>query len=152
MKKVLLFFFVFFLFIITWYGESRKFYCLENGKYITVWKTYNDICYIVTGKYYGITKPTNNSIETSNLNEGIVIFFTDELPNTLIVQSEEKYRVINKGGFVFLNYNFDSTRLHSILYKSNAKLYYKDLKDKSTLIDINVKENYAKGRGGKVYN
>jgi hypothetical protein len=88
MKKMILFFFIVILLLFGWYGESRKFFCLEDGKCITVWKTYNNVCYVIPGKYYGLWAPSNNFIKTSNLNE-LTIFFTDELPNTLIVQSRE---------------------------------------------------------------
>lgn len=149
MKKTILFFFIVILLLVGWYGESRKFFCLENGKCITLWKTYNNVCYVIPGKYYGLWAPSNNFIKTSNLNE-LTIFFTDELPNTLIVQSREKLKVYNKGGVVFLDYDSDSTRFKNILYKPDAKRFYKDLKPNASLISIDIKENYARDRQGEV--
>ncbi len=148
MKKTILFFFVVILFLFVWYGESRKFFCLKDGNCITVWKTYNNVCYIIPGKYYSLWAPSNNFIKTSNLNE-LTIFFTDELPNTFIVQSKEKLKVYNKEGCVFLDYNLDSARLKKILYKPDAKRFYKDLKLNARLIDIDIKENYARDKDGK---
>ncbi|MDQ0109432.1 hypothetical protein J2T02_004575 [Chitinophaga terrae (ex Kim and Jung 2007)] len=149
MRKVILFFLIVVSFLFAWYGESRRFFCLEDGKCITVWKTYNNVCYVIPGKYYGIWAPSNNFIRTSNLNE-LTIFFTDELPNTWIVQSKEELKVYNKAGFVFLDYDEDSAKLRDILYKPDAKMFYKDLRFGASLINIDIKENYACNKDGKV--
>ena len=34
-----------------WYGESRKFFCLDNGGCVSVWETLNHVCYIIPGRY-----------------------------------------------------------------------------------------------------
>jgi len=57
MKRKLLFFALGITLLVTWFGESRKFFCLEDGNCVTVWKTFNG-CYIIPGKYYGIVKPS----------------------------------------------------------------------------------------------
>ena len=87
MKRLMLYFSIFTLLIMGWYGESRSFYCLDNGKCITVWKTYNNVCYIIPGKYFGILKPSKNVIESSN-NNNLTIYFTSELPDAFVYKSE----------------------------------------------------------------
>ena len=54
MKKAVVVFLLFFVFLLTWYGERRKFIPISNG-YVTVWKQFNDVSYVIWGKYYGLT-------------------------------------------------------------------------------------------------
>lgn len=53
--------------LLIWYKLSRSFYCLDDNKCITVWKTSKG-CYIIFRKYYGIRKPNDNFIKTTNTN------------------------------------------------------------------------------------
>jgi hypothetical protein len=75
MKRLLLIFSILIIVVLIWYGESRKFFCLNNSKCVTVWKTYNNVCYIVPGKYYGLIKPSSRSyIKTTNVNNLDIIW------------------------------------------------------------------------------
>ena len=135
--------------ILSWYGESRKFYRLDDGTSVTVWKTYNNICYIIPGRYYGILKPSDNFIESSNLNF-LTIYFSSELPNALIFKSEEPLKVSNasKEKMTFYAYESNKRKFDSILYLPNAKRN-NDIKSDAQLLDIFVLENYAMDKNGK---
>jgi hypothetical protein len=100
MKKLLIFFSVLLL-IVIWNGESRKFYCLDNETCVTVWKTYNNACFIIPGKYYGIIKPSRNHIETTNTNL-LTIYFSKELSQALIVQCEQGVNIKNENRMISL--------------------------------------------------
>lgn len=53
--------------------QSRDFYCLSDGKCVTVWKRVGGKYYIITEKYYGLLKP-KEYIETENLNAITLLF------------------------------------------------------------------------------
>jgi hypothetical protein len=148
MKRILLYFLVLILFILAWFGESRRFFCLESGECITVWKTYNNVCFIIPGKYYGIFRPSGNYIETSNSNN-LTIYFTREFPNSLIYKSENVLVTKNdiKQPFVFYDYNTDTSKFDEILYLPNAKKN-NDLKDNAQFIEIFTHENFALDKHG----
>lgn len=131
---------------LVWFGESRKFYCLDNDRCVTVWKTYNNTCYIIPGKYYGILKPADNYIQTTNID------------NVDIIWSTEK-NVLVAGGASLKIVNNDSTELKMNNYKSNKSyndiLYldfdgnYHRYKKNVNYISLSIKENYARVQGGK---
>lgn len=149
MKRVMLYFSIFILLIVGWYGESRSFFCLDNGKCITVWKTYNNVCYIIPGKYYGLLKPSENVIESSN-NNNLTIYFTSELPNAFVYKSEQELKINNskKGEFIFYDYNSDVKKFDTILYIPNAKKN-NDIKSNAQLIDVFIRDNFALDKDGK---
>ena len=149
MKRFLLYLGIFIPVIAIWYVESRKCYCLDNGNCVTIWKTYNNICYIIPGRYYGIIRPSDNFIETSN-NNLLTLYFTSELPNSVIYKSEQILTIKNadKDKWVFYDYNSNAQKFDSILYIANAKRN-NDIKDNARLIDVFVGENYALDKRGK---
>ena len=134
--------------LLFWFGESRHFYCLNN-RCLTVWKTFNNICYIIPGKYYGLVKPSDNFIATTNTNN-LTIYFTGQLPKTFFIKGDEKIKIYNtdKTRFVLLDYEGQSQTFDSILYNKNATKF-NDLKENASLIEIFVKENYATDKSGK---
>lgn len=83
--------------------QSRSFYQISNGKYITVWKRLGGKCYITLDKYYGITKP-KNYIKTTNDNIIIILFDTlstnyviyNSYGKSLIINSSEKIDYYNR--------------------------------------------------------
>ena len=149
MKRLLLFFSIFIILIFIWYGEARKFFCLDDGKCVTVWKTYNNICYIIPGKYFGLFKPSENFIQTTNRNN-LTIFFTNELPNAFVYKSEQDLKINNgnKDEFIFYDYNRDVKRFDTILFIPYAKKN-NDIKNNARLIDIFIEEDYALDKYGK---
>jgi hypothetical protein len=149
MKRFLLCLAIFIVVTVIWYGESRKFFCLDNGNCVTIWKTYNNVCYIIPGRYYGIIRPSDNFIETSN-NNFLTLYFTSELPNVVIYKSEQILTIKNadKDKWAFYDYNSNIQRFDSILYIANAKRN-NDIKDNARLIDVFIGENYALDKKGK---
>jgi len=149
MKRILLFFTLVIVLIMIWFGESRKFFCLGDGNCVTVWKTYNNVCYIIPGKYYGIVKPSEQYIESSNTNL-ITIYFSKELPNAFIFQSSGEMKIYNGGNreFLFYDYAKDTSRFNKILYMPDA-VKRSDIKADAGLMDIDIRENYATDKSGK---
>jgi hypothetical protein len=149
MRRALIFFSIFGSLILLWYGESRKFFCLDNGSCVTVWKTYNNVCYIIPGRYFGLITPSDNFIKSSN-NNFLTIYFTNELPNALIYKSEQTVDVKNghKNEYTFYDYNSDTQKFDSLLYIANAKKN-NDIKGNAGLIDVIVGEYYALDKRGK---
>jgi hypothetical protein len=149
MKRVILYFSIFIISIVGWHGESRRFFCVDNDKCITVWKTYNNVCYIIPGKYYGLLKPSGNVMESSN-NNNLTIYFTSQLPNAFVYKSEQELKISNnkKDEFIFYDYNSDFKKFDTILYIFNAKKN-NDLKQNAQLLDIFIRDNFALDRDGK---
>jgi len=149
MKTFLLSILVLIALSIVWLGESRRFYCFDNDNYITVWKTYNNVCYIIPGKYYGLLKPSQCYIKSTNSNN-MTIYMSNELPNSLIYRSDEAINVIggNHSNFTFVDYNSNTNGFHSMLYETNSKLL-KGVKGGVDYMDIFIKENYAIDKNGK---
>jgi hypothetical protein len=149
MKKILLFCILVIVLIVIWFGESRRFFCLEDGSCVTVWKTYNNACYIIPGKYYGIIKPSSKYIESSNTNL-LTIYFSKELPRSLIVQCEQEVKINNEktDAFTFYRYETDTNKCNNLLYLPSAKKR-SDMKSVAGLMDIDIRENYALDKDGK---
>lgn len=149
MKRVILYFTISLFLILSWYGESRSFFCLDNGNCITVWKTYNNTCYIVPGKYYGLLKPLENVIKSSN-NNNVSIYYSIDLPNAFVFKSEQELEIYNnnKNEFVFYDYKSDVKKFDTILYMPNAKKS-SDLKSNAQLIDVFIGDNFSLDKNGK---
>lgn len=59
--------------ILVVFDQSRSIYCLAESKCVTVWKRLGNKCYIIPGKYYGIFKPSDNFVFTTNTNAITII-------------------------------------------------------------------------------
>jgi hypothetical protein len=149
MKRILLSFGLVITLVVIWFGESRRFFCLEDGNCVTVWKTYNNVCYIIPGKYYGIVKPSEQHIESSNTNL-ISIYFSKELPNAFVFKSSGEVKIYDRGKreFSFYDYEKDTSRFDKILYMPNA-VKRVDIKADAGLMDIDIREDYATDKFGK---
>ena len=117
-----------------WYGESRRFFCLSNGRCLTVWKTYNNVCYIVPGKYYGLVRPADGYMQCSNTNL-ITFYFSSDLPGAIIFESgyEVKIHEVALNQIKFYDFSIDTSRYLKLLYLPNAKRS-SDLKPDAELI------------------
>ena len=132
-----------------WYGESRKFFCLGGGRCVTVWKTYNNVCYIIPGRYYGIVRPSDTYIQAANTTL-LTIYFSPELPRAFVFQSWLPLKVINAHHeFEFYNYYEDTSRFLKMLYLPNAQKRG-DMRPGAGLMDIDVHENYATNKDDKL--
>jgi len=95
MKRVLIIFILLLIAIPIWYGESRNFSCTDSGKCVTVWKTYNNVCYVIPDKYYGLLKPSSrNYIKTTNKSLGVDLIWTKG-SDTIIAQVDGDSQIIN---------------------------------------------------------
>jgi hypothetical protein len=92
--KIILAVIVVIISLFIWYGESRKFFKLTNGEYVTLWKTYNNTSFIVHGKYYGLLPPSGNHIRTSNINSLSIYMRRDKI-DTIYFNSLSNYSVSN---------------------------------------------------------
>lgn len=126
-----------------WYGESRKFVLLPNGKYITVWKTYNNNCYLIVGRYYGLFQPSlgHSYIKTTNTSSGIDLIWTKD-SDTIIAQADS--------GSVFFNslstkgqitdYNLNKLHNDSVYTYFDTKLKVKRYKENVNLKSIPINQ------------
>jgi hypothetical protein len=148
MKKIGLISFLFLVVVLFLYGESRKFFYLEDGRCITVWKTYNNICYVLPGKYYGLIKPSvHNYIKTNNINNLDIIWTKNN--DSLIVNFENNdASIFNSGkGVKIVNYTLNQK------YNDSAFTYvdrgYRRYRNQVDYMSIFLKDNYAIDKNGK---
>lgn len=150
MKKILLLIALVICLAIIYFGEKRDFYCLENGKCVTVWKTYGNSCYIIPYKYYGLLSPSGNYIRTTNIND-ITIYWNSEFPKTVTVRCEQDFEIVNKDSIkapiVDFNSNYENN-LNKVFYDKDAK-GFSDVRRNVNFISIDIKENYATDKNGK---
>jgi hypothetical protein len=145
LKAVIILFTVSVLLVI-WFEESRKFYCV-NGNCITVWKRIGGTCYIISGKYYGVIKPTSKSyIQTLNW-ETLALYFTKKLPKQIIVVDKEYSNVYGKHFTIsntqnskeFISYKDD---YETLLFPSK-ELKGKAVTSDTDILSIDIKEGYV---------
>jgi len=131
-----------------WYDQSRLFFKATNGEYITMWKRWGGRCYLIPGKYYRVTKPTDNYIETENNMSGDFIW-NNRNSKYVLFSGGKNYEIINK----------DSTKIKIIDYlddeKKNDSLYTEEKGDyyiyKKGLIrlSIDILQSYATDERGE---
>ncbi|MDR2037314.1 MAG: hypothetical protein LBQ60_05265 [Bacteroidales bacterium] len=131
------------IFILFFYiNEKRSFYYTEDGKCFTVCKKIGGNCYVAPYKYYGLFKPSDNYVQTTNT-ACIDFFWTDSLPDNLIVRAVDYRRgfyvkIVNKhpGKVILYNYYDNEEKYEKLFFKSNS---YK--KDYLNGIDIDIASN-----------
>ena len=134
-----------------YFGEKRSFYKLGADISITVWKTYGGTCYIIPRKYFGILKPFNNYIKTSNVSI-VHLYTTTSLPATIIVLSEGKSKIHegNNAKYKIIDYNQNESKMDSLLYQSSSERDPK-LYANVNLLVLFLKENFAEDENRKIY-
>jgi hypothetical protein len=150
MKKLLVYSLLVLCVFLTVYGEWRSFYCLENGKCVTVWKTFYKACYIIPGKYYGLLRPSDNYLKCATYNN-LSLYFSDDIPNSIVYKSFGNIDVQNVDleEVIFYDYESNEVKFDSIFYIPGAK-NYDDVKANAQFIDIRVLENVATGKNGRI--
>ncbi len=147
MKKILLISFTFFAVVAIWYGEARKFYCLGNGKCVTVWKTYNNVCYIIPGKYYGVMKPSRIShIQTMNITDLDIIWKSS--PDSIIVNSDDTKLLVKKFSHQIVICKYSSNQKYNDSLFTDFDGHYKRYKKDVDYISLFIQENYALDKKG----
>lgn len=124
--------------------QSRDFYYLSDNKYITVWKRIGGVCYVIPGKYYGITKPSDNFIETTNTNALILISDPNSEFDVIVFNNYgEKVNVaVSKLKIEYYAYSQRKQFIES--YYSNGKI-----NDGVNYLSIDIKENLVVLNGKK---
>jgi len=127
--------------------ESQKTFCLDNGRCITVWKSLNDVCYIIPGKYSSLNLPIRNSyIQTSNTND-VDIIWPDSSEN-IIVNTREEIKINDVGkDYKIEKYSQDPLRNDSMFMTFDGK--YHRYKSNVSYISLHIKEFYAIDNNGK---
>ena len=130
-----------------WAEQSRSFYCLSEGKCVTVWKRSSNKCYIVLDKYYGLFKPTNNYVKTTNT-AFIDIIWTDD--NRLLIDTEDDAEITQPSSDKNL-----TIELYTDNKTTNDSLYtyfdgrYKRYNENVKYTRLYIKENYATNKRNK---
>jgi hypothetical protein len=121
--------------------DSRHFFCLENGH-----------CYIVLGKYIGLSRPVSQSYITSPFTKGMTVIWPKNTNNVIVDLEDENKQIIHNSpnGIKIINYKVNKKHNDSIfLYRDGT---YDVYKDNVEFLNINILEEYASGQGGKRLN
>ncbi len=143
MRKTSLFVLITIFFIAVWYGELRTFVPLQNGKYVTVWKTYNNDCYIVIGKYYGLLKPSLDHayIKTTNTSSAVdLIWKTDS--DTILAQVDSGSVIYSSisAKVKIIDYNLNKVYNDNLYTYFDAKLKVKRYKKNINIVSVPINE------------
>lgn len=133
----------------TYYKQSRDFYCLLGDRCVTVWKHVGGLCYVIPGKYYGITKPQDDYILTTNASSLDVIW--EGSGPEIIVSMDEKSKIINTSKEVLLqDYNLRKAHYDSLFtyFDGTYKRYKKttdfiSLSSRKTTLRIKMARSYS---------
>ena len=128
-----------------WFDQSRSFYCLSESKCVTLWKRLGNKCYIVPGKYYGIFKPSDNYIKTTNTGYVDIIFLNDI---SLLVDIEDDAEIIRHPDNNLIELYSNNKAVNDSLYTYFDGKYHK-YKDEVEYISIDIKGNYAINKTGR---
>lgn len=136
--------------IFIWYDQNRSFFKATNGEYITMWKRVGGICYLIPGKYYGITKPKDGYVEMPTL-AYLTVYYSDKLPNIILLRKESNYDYkaydpVNKV-YLFDDYILNIEKYRQIIYKVDATAF-KDINNDASYLSINILEGYATDETG----
>ncbi len=141
MKKIIFVFVLFFIAIIIWLFECRKFYFLGDENCVTVWKTFGGKCYIIPYRYYGVFKPNGSYIVTTN-NANIDMIWMDK-SDSIIFLSNGKYIIVNdlKYKKKIIDYNNNVNYFNKLFIEASGS--YNRYKKNVNVISIDIKENYT---------
>lgn len=123
-----------------WLGQRRTFLCVGDGRCVTVWKTYGNKCYLVPGKYYGVTEPECSHATTSNT--AMVDFIWPSNSNTFILSSGSEAQISNRVGDIQLQLYSENQQLNDSLYTrldGRNRVY----RDGVTYLTVDIKDGYS---------
>ncbi|MCJ8155561.1 hypothetical protein MKJ01_17530 [Chryseobacterium sp. SSA4.19] len=125
-----------------WFDQSRSFFKATNGKYITMWKRYGGTCYLIHGKYYGITKPNDNYIETKNT-ASVDFIWNDKNSKYVLFLGGENCKIVNNDPtkVKIINYLEEKQKNDSLYIKKQG--HYNIYKKGVIRLGINILEGYA---------
>src|SRR5690554_2538954 len=122
--------------LLVWFDQSRTFYCLSEDKCVTVWKRLGNKCYVVPRRYYGVFKPSDNYIKTTNTGYVDVILVND---NKLLIDIEHKAEILQRSSNGSIELYRDNKTVNDSLYTYFDGKYRRYVKGVD-YININIKE------------
>jgi hypothetical protein len=131
--------------LLLWYDQSRRYYCLDAGQCITVWKRLGGVCYVIPGHYSSVSSPSKNYIQCLNTNI-LTLFWTKQQMDRIIVLSEYDLEIVNRDTSGFILAKYDSLAVSEI-YDIDAKRM-NEVKVGVDLMEVHIKENYAYDKNG----
>ena len=139
------------LLLILFVTEKRSFYCLENGKCVTVWKTFYNICYVTPYKYYGLLFPHDNYFKTERWPDAdISIYWSGDFPNEVFFEFAPDHaliQLVNKSPeklkFTDIYFNQEEYRKKILEDKSGKRV--SPIKDVYRTILLQDPTNYSAG-------
>lgn len=126
--------------------EKRDFYYnKDRTECITIWKRIGGKCLVIPGKYFGLWKPNEEYLETTNKNS-LTLIWTKKITDQLIIYN-------NYGGPVHLN--FKSFKVKYYEYKQRNTFinnYYlnNNVKPGYEYLTIDILENFVVLNGKKM--
>jgi hypothetical protein len=130
--------------------EYRDFYRLNATEQVTVWRWFRGKVYVIPGRYYGLLPPTSYYIESPEAND-IRLFFSDALPNALIVETGRATLHLNNPDasrekrYQIRPYN---QAYYERLFYQSSPLHPKALKPHVRFITIHLYDIYATDNNG----
>lgn len=131
-----------------WFDQSRSFFKATNGEYITMWKRYGGTCYLIPGKYYGVTKPSDGYVETKNSASGDFIW-NDIDSKYILFSGGKNCKIINGNSAKIKIVNYlDNEKKNDSIYSEKIG-YYNHYKKDVIFLSIDILEGYATDGTGK---
>lgn len=127
MKIITKIIFVLFVILLVYLLLRRRFYCIDENRCITVWKTFNNRCYIIPNKYYGVVRPFDNYIQTTNVGDVDIIW--DDSNNAIIAMFDtlnSKVIYNNPDGIRIIDY-YHNKEFYSNLLMEKDGIYKKNI-------------------------
>ena len=123
----------------------KSYYCLSDERCVTLWKKADGDKYVMIGKYQGREIPSDNYIRIRNLKSDYIgVVFSED---RLLVAIDDKADILVRS-------SSDLIELYNENKAVNDRLYtyfdgrYRRYKKGINFIIVNIKENYATGKGG----
>jgi len=155
MKKIVFFLLLILLVAFAWLGikkfimspdyrrDSRHFFCMGNGHCITMWRTRNGVCYIIPGKYSGLSQPTSESYITSPFTKSIDIIWPKSTDSIIVTLDDEKSQIIHEApkGIKIISYNLNKKYNDSVFLYYDGR--YNRYKKGVDFMSLDIKEEHA---------
>jgi len=126
--------------------EKRDFYYnKDRTECITIWKRFGGKCLVIPGKYFGLWKPNEEYLETTNRNS-LTLIWTKKITDQLVICN-------NYGGLVDLNFKFFKVKYYGSKQRDNfINTYYlnDNIRPGYEYLSIDILENYVVLNGKKM--
>lgn len=126
--------------------DTRHFFCLEDGRCVTMWRTLNGVCYVIPGKYSGKEDPpVSESYVMSPFTKSMDIIWEKNTTDIIVYLEDDKKQIIHESlnGVKVFNYNLNKRYNDSVFFYFDGK--YDRYKKDVDFMHIDIKEEYASG-------